>query len=196
MEPENKIYSRDEIYRILTAALIQKTPLPPAGWSVAGLDEEVFRAGKEYEPDSRLRHKDALETAVFYLVDFAVRMPERVNLRESNARVNKMCAELAEEIEKITVQPEEVILKRGKLKVWLKAILAVQTCLIYREETERFIAEEDEAKRKMRVMPQSKNSLIDSKAKTGKWESSLAEQIFRKAVGESKEQPGGQPNLF
>jgi hypothetical protein len=80
-----------------------------------------------------------LQTCLFYLIDFARRITDRINTTETNDRVKLLCRELSEEIEKITQQPAEVIEKHGKLKVWLKAILAVQTCLIYREETARNI---------------------------------------------------------
>ena len=139
MEQEHKLYARDELYRMLAAALIKKKPMPPDDWSVVKLEEEVFHAGSEYEPNLYLRHRDALLTAVFYLVDFARRMPEWINLSTETSRVREMCGELADEIEQITYEPEAVIAKHGKLKVWLKAKLAVQTCLIYREETTRVI---------------------------------------------------------
>ena len=74
MGSENKLFARVEIYRILTEALIKKTPLPPEDWSVVKFDEEVFRAGREYDPDLHSRHRDALCASVFYLVDFVRRM--------------------------------------------------------------------------------------------------------------------------
>ncbi len=81
-------------------------------------------------------------------------MPEWINLSTENERVRKMCGELADEIEQITYEPELVIGKHSKLKAQLKAILAVQTCWIYREETARVIAEETQAKSQRRI-PQS-----------------------------------------
>jgi hypothetical protein len=54
------------------------------------------------------------------LVDFARRMPEWINLSTTNERVREMCGELADEIEQITYEPEAVIARHGKLKVWLK----------------------------------------------------------------------------
>ena len=102
----------------------------------SNLDEEVYHAGNDFEPNLYLRHSDALATCLFYLVDFARRMPEWINLSTETARVREMCGDLADEIEQITYEPEAVIAKHGKLKAWLKAKLAVQTCLIYREETD------------------------------------------------------------
>lgn len=130
MQMQPKLFSRSDLYGMLAAALIKKKPLPPDDWSVVKLDEEVSSAGSEYEPNLYLRHTDALATCVFYLVDFACRMPEWINLSTENERVREMCGELADEIEQITYEPEAVIAKHGKLKSWLKAILAVQTCWI------------------------------------------------------------------
>lgn len=138
-EAANKILTRNEIYKILTTALIGKLPLPPADWCASLLDEEVWKVTKEFEPNAFLRQKDSLETSLFYLVDYARRMTEQVNLTETNGRVKQMCEELAFEIEKITLETETIINKHGKLKSWLKAILAVQTCLIYREENKRIL---------------------------------------------------------
>jgi hypothetical protein len=196
VESENKLFARVEIYRILTEALIKKTPLPPKGWSVVKLDEEVYRAGKEYEPDLYSRHKNALATSVFYLVDFARRMPEWINLSTTNERVRDMCGELADEIEQITYEPEAVIARHGKLKVWLKAKLAVQTCFIYREETTRNIAEQDEAKRQRRLNQPKVNSLINSKPIAENGKSSLARQIFQKVTGRAQDTASEQPSLF
>ncbi len=196
MEQEYKLYARDELYRMLAAALIKKKPLPPEDWSVVKLDEEVFRAGKEYEPNLYLRHRDALRTSVFYLVDFARRMPERVNLSTETKRVREMCGELSDEIEQITYEPEAVIAKHGKLKAWLKAILAVQTCLIYREETERVITEEAEEKRLSRIKQPLKNKTLDSSSQPDKWQSDLARAIFQKVSGKSTEKSSAQPSLF
>ena len=196
MESETKLFARSEIYRILTEALIKKKPLPPKDWSVARLDEEVYRAGKVYEPDLHSRHRDALATSIFYLVDFARRMPEWINLSTTNERVREMCGELADEIEQITYEPEAVIARHGKLKVWLKAKLAVQTCFIYREETERNIAEQDEAKRLRRLNQPKVNSPINSKPIAENGESSLARKIFQKVAGKAQQQTSEQPSLF
>ena len=197
MGSENKLFARVEIYRILTEALIKKTPLPPKGWSVVKFDEEVFRAGREYDPDLHSRHKDALATSVFYLVDFASRMPEWINLSTTNERVREMCGELADEIEQITYEPEAVIARHGKLKGWLKAKLAVQTCLIYGEETERNIAEQDEAKCLRRLNQPKLDSREHSKPTAETSESSLARQIFQKVTGRAQEETASeQPSLF
>ena len=153
------ILTTDEIYRKLIAALERKEPHPPAGWCASRLDEEIRETGREFEPDAKLRQEDALQTCLFYLVDFARRMPEWIDTTETNDRVKLACRELSEEIEKITLRPAEVIERRRKLKVWLKAILAVQTCLIYREETKRFINRQDEAKRAAKFSPVKNNSL-------------------------------------
>lgn len=198
---ERRAFTRDKIYQELVAALIEKQPLPRAGWCASQLDEELWRATKEYEPDAFLRQQDALDTCLAYLVDYAVRMPERVNLAESNNRVKKMCAELADEIDKITRAPEEIIGERGKLKSWLKAILSVQTCLIYREETERFLAEQAAAKRAARIAPVKKNPPAAEPPAVEKWQSDLAKNIFKKAFGKSAEKPAAQsaseqPSLF
>jgi len=196
MEREHKLYARDEICRMLAAALIKKKPLPLEDWSVAWLDEEVTRAGSEYEPNPYLRHADALLTAVFYLVDFARRMPEWVNLSTETERVREICGELADEIEQITYEPESVIAKRGKLKAWLKAILAVQTCLIYREETERVIAEESEARRSRRIKQPLKNNTLNLSSQPDKWQSDLARVILQKVSGKQPENSSAQPSLF
>lgn len=196
MESEHKLYARDELYRMLTAALIKKKPLPSVDWSVVKLDEEVYRAGSDYEPNLFLRHLDALATCLFYLVDFARRMPEWINLSTETARVREMCGDLADEIEQITYEPEEVIAKHGKLKVWLKAKLAVQTCLIYREETERVIAKDEEARRISRTKQPIKNQIPDSNSKQDKWQSDLARSIFQKVSGISSDNSSAQPSLF
>jgi hypothetical protein len=197
---ENRILTRDEIYQTFLVALVEKRPTPPKGWCASKVDEELWKATREYEPDACLRQRDALETSLFYLVDYASRMPERVNLSESNNRVRKMCEELADEIEKITRKPSEIINKRGKLKAWLKAILSVQTCLIYRDETERFIAEEDAAKRLKRAEAQAKNysqpTATTSKTGSDKWQSNLAKSIFQKASAKIPPQSSEQPSLF
>ena len=189
--------TRGEIYQTLVAALNEKCPAPPKGWCASQLDEELWRATRKYEPDALLRQQDALQTSLFYLVDYASRMPERVNLTESNERVRKMCEELADEIEKITHRPGEIINERGKLKAWLKAILSVQTCLIYREETTRFIAEGDAAKREKRAAQvQNYSSPPTSKNDSGKWQSDLAKNIFQKANAKIQPQSSDQPSLF
>ena len=107
-----------------------------------------------------------------------------------------MCGELADEIEQITYEPEAVIAKHGKLKVWLKAKLAVQTCWIYREETERVIAEEDEVKRLRCINKSVKHKTIDSISQPEKWQSALAWKIFQKVSGKKPETSAGQPSLF
>jgi hypothetical protein len=187
------IYARDEIYRMLLTALVKKKPLPPEDWSVVKLDEEVTRAGSEYEPSLYLRHTDALATSVFYLVDFACRMPEWINLSATNERVRTMCGELADEIEQITYEPDSVIAKHGKLKAWLKAKLAVQTCWIYREETERVIAEKEEATRQERIKQPAKIKNPEPRSQVQKWQSELARKIFQKV---SDRQNSEQPGLF
>jgi hypothetical protein len=192
MQP--RVYARDEIYRMLAAALRTKKPLPPEGWSVVKLDEEVRDAGKEFDPNLFSRHQDAFLTSVFYLVDFARRMPERVNLTTENERVRKMCGELADEIEQITYEPEAVIVKHGKLKSWLKAILAVQTCWIYREETERVIAEKEAAKRLQRLEKTTKTKQSKPISQPKQWQSDLAQAIFQKVSG--KQNASEQPSLF
>lgn len=195
---ENRILTRGEIYQTLLAALKEKRPAPPAGWCASKLDEELWRATSEYEPDAYCRQNDVLQTSLYYLVDYASRMPERVDLSESNGRVRQMCEELADEIEKITHQPGEIINERGKLKTWLAAILSVQTCLIYREETERFIAEEDAAKRLQRAAQAKSYSLPAATSKSGSdnWQSDLAKSIFQKAGAKTPPQTSEQPSLF
>jgi hypothetical protein len=192
--PSEKLYARDELYRMLAAALIKKKPLPPDGWSVVKLDEEVRCAGKEFEENLFLRHQDALITSVFYLVDFARRMPEWINLSTENERVRKMCGELADEIEQITYEPEAVIVRRGKLKSWLKAILAVQTCWIYREETTRGIAEKEEAKRLQRTQKPVKTQASKLISQPKQWQSALAQEILNKVSG--RQNSSEQPSLF
>ncbi len=196
MESEHKLFARHELYRMLAAALIKKKPLPPEDWSVVKLDEEVFRAGSDYEPNLFLRHSDALATCLFYLVDFASRMPDWINLSTETARVREMCGDLADEIELITYEPEAVIAKHGKLKAWLKAKLAVQTCLIYREETTRVIAEEEEARRLSRIKQPIKTRMPASNSKPDKWQSDLARSIFQKVCGKSTKNASAQPSLF
>ena len=194
MQMQPNLYSRSDLYHKLAAALIKKKPLPPEFWSVVKLDEEVANAGKEYNPDLFARHHDALTTCVFYLVDFASRMPEWISLSTENERVRKMCGELADEIEQITYEPEEVIAARGKLKSWLKAILAVQTCWIYREETARVIAEKEEAKILSRTKQLIKSKSIEAYSQTDKWQSDLARSIFNKVS--DRQNTLEQPSLF
>lgn len=194
MEVQPNIYARDEIYRMLLTALVKKKPLPPEDWSVVKLDEEVTSAGSEYEPSLYLRHQDALATCVFYLVDFACRMPEWINLSTDTARVREMCGELADEIEQITYEPDSVIAKHGKLKAWLKAKLAVQTCWIYREETMRVIAEKEQVKRLQRIEKPAKNKESKPISQPPKWQSVLAREIFQKVSG--KKSASEQPSLF
>lgn len=194
---ENRILTRGEIYQALLVALQEKRPAPPAGWNAARLQEDLWRATREYESDAFLRQQDALQTSLFYLVDYGSRMPERVNLTESNGRVREMLGELADEIDKITHRADEIIGERGKLKAWLSAILSVQTCLIYREETTRFIAEEDAAKRARRPAAQVKNHQSPTtKPDSGRWQSDLAKNIFQKASAKTHAEQSEQPSLF
>lgn len=191
-----EILPQDRIYPMLIAALTEKRPLPPADWSVVKLGEEILTSGSTYEPDLFLRQADALRTAVYYLVDFASRMPEWINTSESNERVKEMCCELAAEIETITVRPDEIIAERGKLKSWLKAILSVQTCWIYREEIERVRAHDREIKRKSQLSPPKENPLLVAEAKQEKWQSVLAKNIWQKASGRTQTESSDQPRLF
>ncbi|MDQ3749152.1 MAG: hypothetical protein M3367_09100 [Acidobacteriota bacterium] len=195
------ILTTDEIYRKLIAALECKEPHPPAGWCASRLDEEIRRDGREFEPDAKLRQEDALQTCLFYLVDFARRMPEWIDTTADNDRAKLACRELAEEIEKITWRPAEVIERRGKFKVWLKAILAVQTCLIYREETARNINQQDEAKRAAKFSPVKNNLLFDAAVKEEEWFSAVAKNVFENVYGKSsvklsEKSPKAQPSLF
>jgi hypothetical protein len=195
------ILTRDAIYRKLIAALECKEPPPPAGWCASQLDEEIWRAGREFEPNARLRQADALQTCLFYLVDFARRMPEWINTTETNDRVRLACRELAEEIENITLRPVEVIGRHGKLKVWLKAILAVQICLIYREETARNINRQDEAKRAAMFSPVKNKQVDDASFNEKERYSVLAKNIFENVCGKSsvkisEKSPETQPSLF
>ena len=195
------ILTTDEIYRKLIAALECKQPHPPVGWCASQLDEEIRRAGRELEPDAKLRQEDALQTCLFYLVDFARRMPEWINTTETNDRVKLTCRELAEEVEKITLRPAEAIGRGGKLKVWLKAILAVQTCLIYREETARNINRQDEAKRAAMFSPAKNKPVDDASFNEKERYSALAKNIFENVCGKSSVKPSdkspeSQPSLF
>jgi hypothetical protein len=189
-----KLYARDELYRMLTATLVIKKPLPPSRWSVAGLDEEVRLAGKDFNPNLFSRHQDAFLTTIFYLVDFARRMPEWINLSTETERVRKMCGELADEIEQITYEPEAVIAQHGKLKSWLKAILAVNTCWIYREETDRVIAEKDHHKHLKRTQKSANTQENKPISQPKQWQSALARAIFQKVSG--KQNMSEQPSLF
>ena len=197
---QRRIFTQDEIYRKLVAALEHKKPLPPAGWCASQLDEELWRATREYEPDAYLRQQNALDTCLAYLVDFAVRMPDRVNLTASNDRVMEMYEDLAAEVVKITVAPDEIIAKHGKLKVWLKAILSVRTCLIYTEETDRHNAEQDALRRAAKLALPKANRVSGASAGDKKWQSDLAKNIFQKAFGNSSAKPAAesseQPSLF
>lgn len=203
-EPEELrggILTRDEIYRKLVAALECKEPHPPAGWCASQLDEEIWETGREFEPDAKLRQADALQTCLFYLVDFARRMPEWIDTTAGNERVKLLCRELAEEIEEITLRSAGVIENRGKLKVWLKAILAVQTCLIYREETARFINRQDEEKREAKFQQAKNNSFPGASVEDEERYSVLAKNIFEKVCGKPfvkppAELPTAQPSLF
>ncbi len=193
-ESRDEIFNRDEIYRKLIAALECKEPHPPAGWCASELDEEIRRAGREFEPDAKLRQEDALQTCLFYLVDFARRMPEWIDTTETNDRVKLLCLELSEEIEKITLRPAGVIEKHGKLKVWLKAILAVQTCLIYREETARNINRQDEAKRAAMFSPVKNKPVNDASFNEKERYSALAKNIFENVCGKSSGKPSEKPS--
>lgn len=195
------ILTTEEIYRKLIAALECKEPHPPAGWCASQLDEEIRRAGRKFEPDARLRQEDALQTCLFYLVDFARRMPGWIDTTAGNDRVKLLCRKLSEEIEKITLRPAEAIERGGKLKVWLKAILAVQTCLIYREETARNINRQDEAKRAAMFSPVKNKSVDDAPSNEEGRYSALAKNIFENVCGKSSvkpaaESPEEQPSLF
>lgn len=196
MDTNNKILTQAEIYKSLAHALIEKIPTPPDRWCPSKLDEEVRKATREYEPIAWLRQNDALETSLNYLVDFASRMPERVNLGVSNNRVQQICENLSAEIVRITIEPELVINERGKLKSWLKAILAVETCLIYREETERHIAEKEESKRFRRIAQLEKITSQDSPKPLEKWKSALAKTIFLNASRIKSGKISDQPSLF
>lgn len=197
---ERKIFTHDEIYPILARALTEKQPSPPAGWCASKLDDEILRATKVYEPDAFLRQQNALGDCLAYLVDFARRMPEWIDVTEKNERVREMCGELASEVEKIAFAPEEIINERGKLKSWLKAILAVQTCLIYREELAKKIAENDAAKRAARLAPVKTNSPAASLPSSDRPMSNLAINILQKVIGKSPEKSAEnsseQPSLF
>ncbi len=183
------ILTTDEIYRKLIAALERNKPHPPDGWCASQLDEEIRRAGREFEPDAKLRQEDALQTCLFYLVDFVRRMPEWIDTTAGNDRVKLLCLELSEEIEKITLRPAGVIQKHGKLKAWLKAILAVQTCLIYREETARNINQQDETKRAAMFSPVKNNSLTPAVIKEEEGYSAVAKNIFENVCGKSSAKP-------
>lgn len=105
-------------------------------------------------------------------------MPEWINLSTENERVREMCSELADEIEQITYEPEAVIAKHGKLKSWLKAILAVQTCLDLPWRNDGVIAEKEEAKILSRTQQLIKSKSLEANTQTDKWQSDLARSIF------------------
>jgi hypothetical protein len=180
----DRVLSREELFRLFLKALADKKPESFTGWTAAELDEEIYKATREYEPDPLLRQADALQTAVFCLTDFARRMPERVDLSENTARVREMCLDLAAEIERITLRPDEVIAERGKLKVRLKAILSIRTCLIYREETERFINERGRDEQEARLAEMRARQLKEKEI------GALAERILKNAREKSNVQPG------
>ncbi len=192
MESETKLLTRDEIYLILINALVKKIPEPPVGWCASQYQRELWDMTEEYEPDPFLRQSDAVEKCLYYLVDFASRMPYWINVSETNVRVGNMCGDLADEIYLITREPETVIAKHGKIKAWLYAKLSVQTCWIYREETDRRIAEMEEAKRQQRISPLKKDN--SSKNSSSKWQSALAKEIFQKVC--DKQNSSAQPTLF
>jgi hypothetical protein len=121
-------------------------------------------------------------------------MPQWINLSTENKRVRQMCGELADEIEQITYEPDAVIARHGKLKSWLKAKLAVQTCLIYNEETARVIAEKEQEKRLQRTEKPNKNKEINLISQPKQWQSALAQEIFQKVSG--RQNTSEQPTLF
>ncbi len=184
---EKIVLNRKDIYKTLLRALKEKSPKPPENWSVVKLEEEIRQATNEYEPDLILRQNDALQTSIYYLTDFAQRMPEWIDLSENTKRVREICEDLAKEIQRITLKPEEVIEERGKLKVWLNAILSVQTCLIYRDETDRNIAEKIKARKKERL----ENSRIQAanRKKRERESRSLAKQIWKDTESKKTDQP-------
>ncbi len=190
------ILTGDEIYRTLICAITEKRPLPPAEWNLVRLEEEIRTATAQYEPSSLLRQRDALQTAVYYLVDFAARMPEWIDTTAKNERVEKTCRELAEEIVKITERPDEIIQERGKLKSWLKAILAVNTSLIYVEETEKAVARDRAAKRSHQSAPFKNDSLFAAQGEQKNQQSVLAKNIWLKAQNKSCGERSEQPSLF
>lgn len=190
-----RILSRDEIYQTLIHAITEKRPLPPADWDLVKLEEEIRTATAQYDPNPLSRQQDALLTAVYYLVDFAVRMPEWIETTAKNERVEKTCRELAEELIKITEHPDEIIAERGKLKSWLKAILAVNTSLIYVEETEKAVARDREAKRLRQAA--SKNDLFSaSHDEPRNQQTALAKNIWSKAQSKVAGEHSEQQSLF
>jgi antitoxin (DNA-binding transcriptional repressor) of toxin-antitoxin stability system len=112
-------------------------------------------------------------------------MPERVNLTRSNKNVAEMVVRLSSEIERITFQPEKIIAERGKLKALLVAILAAGTCWIYRNETARFIAEQELLK-----------NVPLKKTESQRLGSNLASQLLRKVVLNRTEAQSQQGSLF
>lgn len=197
---DDSVLLREDIYKILITALTEKLPLPPSDWCASQLDEELRKATHEFEQNAILRQSDALETSLCFLVDFARRMPEWLDLSELNPRIEGMCLELSVEIEKIALLPESIIAERGKLKTWLKAILAVYPCFIYSEGLARRIADREErekvkplqepTKSKKRVLTRSEKHL------GSKWQSELAKTIFQKAREGQRESDTNQPTLF
>lgn len=185
MEFENQLLNGEELDEQIWKALIEKTPLPPENWSRSKLDNEVLKSTDTFEVNPHFRQKDALETTVYYLASFAKRMPERVNLTRSNKNVAEMCVRLLSEIERITFQPEKIIAESGKLKVLLVAILAAGTCWIYRNETERFIAEQELLK-----------NVPTKKTESQRLDSNFASQLLRKVVLNRTEAPNQQGSLF
>lgn len=205
MSLPTEIEPRQNVYQRLLDALRLKTPLPPPEWDLVKLDEEILRATREYNPDSTARFVDAMTTAIYYLTDFSSRMPAWIDVSVNNDRVVAMCQELAAEIEGITFRPDKIIHERGKLKSWLKAILAVQTCLIYREETERVIARDKAAKLAGEAKP---NSSLSNAAEPSKQmrQTGIAAVIWKKAqtavardkptISKTVQKTSEQPSLF
>lgn len=205
MSLPTEIEPRQNVYQRLLDALRLKTPLPPPEWDLVKLDEEILRATKEYNPNSTARFVDAATTAIYYLTDFSNRMPAWIDVSTDNGRVVAMCQELAAEIERITFRPDEVIAERGKLKSWLKATLAVQTCLIYREETERVIARDKAARLAGEAKPNNSLSSTDESSKQTR-QVGIAAAIWQKAqtavardkptTSKTVQKTSEQPNLF
>lgn len=196
MEQEpHKLYARDEICRMFAAALIKKAA------AARRLERGQIRR-RSYQRRKRLRTGSFLATPRrarhLRFLSGRFRLPD-AGVDQSfdrDARVRQMCGELADEIEQITYEPEAVIAKHGKLKARLKAILAVQTCLTYREETERVVAEEEEAKRLSRIKKPFRNKFIETESRPDKFQSDLARSIFQKVSGKQTEKSSAQPSLF
>ena len=136
--------------------------------------------------------EELMRKGIADVLDFAdlERAEETLKIRK------QMCEELVFEIEKITFEPEKVVVKHGKLKSWLSAILSVQICLIYCEETDRHNAEQDEIKCLNRLNQAKKKSLPTKQKNDDNWQSDLAKSVFQKAVGKSNEDLSDQPSLF